>query len=190
MKKILSRLIFLTLICLFSTSTITFAKENPDETRAKLDKMSVEVLEKMYSKYPESKRAVETSYAYCTISASSVKWGFWGSDRGRGLAYNQETGKKVYMRMSEVSVGVNFGAKEYDLLFIIQNEDAWNKFVAGELKFGTEASAQASDGVNGGTFAKATIAAKGVWVYQLDKKGLAFELSLKGANIAPYKTLN
>ena len=94
------------------------------------------------------------------------------------------------MKMKEVSVGLNFGAKEYDLLFIIQNQTAWERFISGNIKFGTEVSAQASDGVTGDTFANATIVANGVWVYQLDKKGLAVELSFKGARITPYKTLN
>ena len=190
MKKIFSCLLSLTLICLLAVSTVALAKESPEATRAKLDKMSVEVLNRMYEKYPASKSAMKESYAYCTISASSVKWGFFGDDHGRGVAVNKETGKKIYMKMKEASLGLNFGAKEYDLLFVIQNKAAWERFISGNIKFGSEVSAQASDGVNGNTFADATIVANGVWVYQLDKKGLAFELSLKGARISPYRTLN
>ena len=151
---------------------------------------SGQVLSRMYQKYPSSERAIQSAYAYCTISASSVKWGFWGDDRGRGVAVNNNTGERIYVKMKEVSVGVNFGAKEYDLLFLIANKTAWDNFISGKIKFGSEVSAQASDGVSGGTFADATMVANGVWVYQLDKKGLAFELTLKGAKISPYKTLN
>lgn len=189
MKKVLAQIIFLSMILILSTQATTFA-ETPDELRAKLDKMSVEVLEKMFAKYPDAENAVKNSYAYCTISSSSVNWGFLGSDRGRGLAYNQILDKKIYVKMSEVKLGLSVGAKEYDLLFIIQNKDAWDRFVSGSIKFGTEVSAQASDGVNGDTFENATIIANGVWVYQLDKKGLAVELSFKGAQIKPYKNLN
>ena len=57
---------------------------------------------------------------------------------------------------------MNLGAKEYDLLFIIQNKAAWERFISGNIKFGTEVSAQASDGVNGDTFADATIVANGL----------------------------
>ena len=92
--------------------------------------------------------------------------------------------------MKEVSLGVNFGAKEYDLLFLITNKAAWDNFVSGKIKFGNEVSAQASDGVSGGSFAEASLVADGVWVFQLDKKGLAFEMTLKGAQISPYKNLN
>ena len=188
MRKKFIQLVLFALV-LMTASTVA-AKQTPDQLRAKLDEMSGQVLERMYQKYPSSEQAIQNVYAYCTISASSVKWGFWGDDRGRGVAVNNETGKRIYVKMNELSVGVNFGAKEYDLLFIISNEEAWKRFISGSIKFGSEVSAQASDGVSGDTFSEATIVANGVWVYQLDKKGLAFELTLKGAKISPYKKLN
>ena len=189
MKKNFFQLILFALV-LMTASTAFAAKETPDQLRAKLNNMSEQVLSRMYQKYPSSQRAMRNVYAYCTISASSIKWGFWGDDRGRGVAVNNQTGERIYVKMNELSLGVNFGAKEYDLLFVILNKTAWDKFISGNIKFGTEVSAQASDGVTGETFAEASIAADGVWVYQLDKKGLAVEFTLKGAKISPYKTLN
>ena len=188
MKKKFFQLILFALVLV--TASTAFAKKSPEELRAKLDEMSTQVLERMYEKYPSSEAAVKDSYAYCTISASGVKWGIVGDDHGRGVAVNNDTGKRIYVKMKEVSLGLNFGAKEYDLLFIIQNQEAWDRFISGNIKFGSEASAQASDGVSGGTFANAKIIANGVWVYQLDKKGLAVELSFKGARISPLRTLN
>ena len=189
MKRKFFQLILFALV-LMTASTVLAAKKTPDEQRAELNEMSRQVLARMYQKYPSAERAMQSVYAYCTISASSVKWGFLGDDHGRGVAVNNKTGERIYMKMKEVSVGVNFGAKEYDLLFLIANKEAWDRFISGNIKFGTEVSAQASDGVNGDTFADATIVANGVWVYQLDKKGLAVELSFKGARISPYRTLN
>ena len=189
MKKFFSQIILFALILMTASSAFA-AKMSPEETRQKLDKMSVEVLDRMYAKYPNSKLAVEKCYGYCTISSSSVKFGLLGDDHGRGIAYSKKEGKKIYMKMKEVSVGLNFGAKEYDLLFVIINKEAWDRFISGNVKFNAEVSAQASDGVTGDTFADATIMANGVWVYQLDKKGLAVELSLKGARITPFRSLN
>ena len=189
MRKRFIQLILFALV-LMTASTVLAAKETPDQLRAKLNDMSGQVLSRMYQKYPSSQSAIQNVYAYCTISASSIKWGFWGDDRGRGVAVNNQTGERVYVKMNEVSLGVNFGAKEYDLLFLITNKAAWDKFISGNIKFGSEVSAQVSDGVSGGSFAQASVVADGVWVYQLDKKGLAFELSLKGAKISPYKNLN
>lgn len=189
MRKKFIQLIMFALI-LMTASSVFAAKKSPDEQRAELNEMSRQVLSRMYQKYPSAERAMQKVYAYCTISASSVKWGFWGDDHGRGVAVNNQTGERIYVKMKEISLGVNFGAKEYDLLFVILNKEAWDRFVSGNIKFGTEVSAQASDGVTGDTFADATIVANGVWVYQLDKKGLAVELTFKGARISPYRTLN
>ena len=96
------------------TASLILAKKSPKQIRTKLDEMSVQVLERMYQKYPSSEEAVKNAYAYCTISASGVKWGFWGDDHGRGVAVNKQTGERIYVKMKEVSLGINFGAKEYD----------------------------------------------------------------------------
>ena len=189
MKKFFARLILFALVVM-TASTVFAAKATPEQQRAKLNEISGQVLERMYEKYPSAEAAVRDSYAYCTISASSIKWGFWGDDHGRGVAVNNQTGERIYVKMKEVSLGLNFGAKEYDLLFIIVNKAAWDRFVSGNIKFGSEVSAQASDGVSGETFANATVVANGVWVYQLDKKGLAVEATLKGGRISPFRTLN
>lgn len=189
MKKKFFQLILFALV-LVTASTVFAEKKSPEQQRAELNEMSGQVLERVSQKYPSAKNAVESAYAYCTISASGIKWGLVGDDHGRGVAVNNETGERIYVKMKEVSVGVNFGAKEYDLLFLIANKEAWDRFISGNIKFGSEVSAQASDGVSGDTFSDATIVANGVWVYQLDKKGLAVELSFKGAKISPYRTLN
>ena len=190
MKSLILKFLLVAIAIFAATSNVAFAKQSPDELRAKLNQMSQSVLERMDKAYPGSVSASKKTYAYCTISCSSVKLGFWGTDRGRGVAVNNETGEKIYVHMDELSVGVNFGAKEYDLLFLITNKKAWDSFVSGKIKFSTEVSAQASDGVTGDSFADATIIADGVWVYQVDKKGLAVELSFKGAHISPIKELH
>ena len=189
-KTFWAKLILVTLVILAAFSATAFAKETPDETRAKLNRMSTEVLERMYKAYPASRSEMDRAYAYSTISSSSVKLGFWGSNRGRGIAVNNETGEKIYVKMNEVTIGLNIGAKEYDLLFIIQNKKAWDRFISGNIKFGTESTAAATDGVSGGAVADAKIIADGVWVYQVDKKGLALELTFKGAQISPIRSLN
>ena len=188
MKRIFSLLAVLALV-LMTASAALAAKATPEQRRAELEGMSEKVLERMYQKYPSAQDAVKDAYAYCTISASSVKWGFWGDDHGRGVAVNKQTGEKVYVKMKEMSVGINFGAKEYDLLFIIADKKAWERFVSGNIKFGSETSVDATDSVNGTSYAGATSAARGVQVYQLDKKGLAVEATFKGGRISPFRTL-
>ena len=186
MKKFAISLILMTLVIFLASSSIGLAEESADRLRNQLDRISFDVLNRMYNKFPETYNEVGDAYAYCTISSSSVKLGRWDSDHGRGVAVNNVTGKKVYVKMHEVKIGLNIGAKEYDLLFIITDETAWKKFVSGKIKFDTEVI----DGVNGDDYNDAKNIADGVYFYQLDKKGLPLDLTLKDAKISPIRSLN
>ncbi|MBO4780642.1 MAG: hypothetical protein J5497_08400, partial [Selenomonadaceae bacterium] len=88
MKKRLIQLMLFALVLI--TASTVFAEKSPEQRRAELNEMSGQVLERVSQKYPSARNAVENAYAYCTISASSVKWGFYGDDRGRGVAVNNQ----------------------------------------------------------------------------------------------------
>ena len=92
--------------------------------------------------------------------------------------------------MKEMGVGLGLGVKEYDLIFVIGTETAWDSFISGDIKFATSAEAAANDGVTGDSIEGASIAAKGIWVYQITKKGLTLDASIKGTKIYPDKKLN
>ena len=93
-------------------------------------------------------------------------------------------------QLGQLGIGLGLGIKEYDLIFVIGTEEAWNSFISGDIKFASSAEAAASDGVTGDSIEGASIAAKGVWVYQITKKGLSVDASIKGTKIYPDKKLN
>ncbi|MBQ7493143.1 MAG: hypothetical protein IJT47_01795, partial [Selenomonadaceae bacterium] len=142
------------------------------------------------AKYPHARRVVGECYAYATLSNSGVKVLFIGSSHGRGLAYNNQTGEKVYLHMKELSAGLGIGAKEYDLIFLINTRDAWENFIAGKTRFGASAEASADGGTIEGTIEGAQYVAPGVWAFQMTPKGLALDATLNGAKIYRDKNLN
>ena len=187
MKKIFALTV---LMCLLMTATTVFAA-SAAEQRKQIDALSAKTLEKLYEKYPHAQRIIENEcYAWATLSNSGLKLGLFGSAHGRGLAYNNQTGEKVYLRMNEQSVGLGLGAKEYNLIFLINNRDAWDNFIIGKIRFGASAEASADDGVSGGTIEGAEYVAPGIWVFQMTTKGLALEAELKGTKIYKDKKLN
>ena len=186
MKNFLAALTVL--LCLVTASTVFAA--SAAEQRAQIDQLHDKTLKKLYEKYPHAQRVINQCYAYATLSNSGVKVLFVGSSHGRGVAINRQTGERVYLRMNELSAGLGLGAKEYDLIFLINTRDAWDNFIAGKIRFGAEAEAAATDGVSGGAIDGATYAAPGVWVYQMTTKGLALEATLKGTKIYKDKKLN
>ena len=191
MKKMLAMLMAALLICLMSATA--FAATSPDKIakqRAEIDTLSVQALQRLYNKVPSAQNVIKNCYAYATLSNTGIKLGLLGDAHGRGLAINNDTGEKVYMRMKEMGIGLGLGVKEYDLIFVISTEKAWNSFIAGDLKFASSAEASASDGQAGGAIEGASIAANGIWVYQITKKGLALDASIKGTKIYADKKLN
>ena len=177
MKKIFALTV---LMCLLMTATTVFAA-SAAEQRKQIDALSAKTLEKLYEKYPHAQRIIENEcYAWATLSNSGLKLGLFGSAHGRGLAYNNQTGEKVYLRMNEQS----------NLIFLINNRDAWDNFIIGKIRFGASAEASADDGVSGGTIEGAEYVAPGIWVFQMTTKGLALEAELKGTKIYKDKKLN
>ena len=104
------------------------------------------------------------------------------------MAINNESGREVFMKTNELQAGFGLGIKEYALIFVFGNQDAWNSFVDDGWEFGAQATATASDGVNGDSMQGAVSLAPDIWVYQMTTKGLAVELAVKGTKY--YKDSN
>lgn len=186
MKKLLTALTVL--LCMVTASTVFAA--SVAEQRAQINELHEKTLQRLYAKYPHAQRVINECYAYATLSNSGVKVLFVGEAHGRGIAINNYTGEKVYLHMEELSAGLGLGAKEYDLIFLINTRDAWDKFISGDIKFGASAQASADDGMTGGTIEGADYVAPGIWAFQMTTKGLALEATLDGIKIYADKNLN
>ena len=192
-KKILVHLLLLILACLVATMSTAAAKSSKasiDEQRTQIRELSQATLERLYKKYPNAERVINNCYGYATFSNTGVKLLLISTGHGRGLAVNNETGEEVFMKMKEVGAGIGAGAKEFDLVFVFDNLEAWNKFISGQTKFGGQASATATDGTSGGAIEGAALASDGIWIYQMTTKGLSLEATLNGTKYYTDKKLN
>ena len=190
MKNAATILMAALVLCLMTATVMAADAEKIAKERAEIEELSDKALANLYEKVPSAERVIANCYAYATLSNTGMKLGIFGDAHGRGLAVNNETGECLYMRMKEMGVGLGLGVKEYDLIFVIGTETAWHSFISGDIKFASSAEAAASDGVTGDSIEGASIAAKGVWVYQITKKGLTLDASIKGTKIYPDKKLN
>ena len=190
MKKMMTWMLAVLMVCMMTATAMAASQEKVQKERAEIDELSVKALQNLYTKVPSAERVIENCYAYATLSNTGIKLGIFGDAHGRGVAINNTTGERVYLRMKEMGIGLGLGVKEYDLIFVMGTEEAWNTFISGDIKFASSAEASASDGQEGGSVEGASIAAKGVWVYQMTKKGLALDASIKGTKIYGDKDLN
>lgn len=189
MKSFTLRLLAFALVLMLAFSGAALAK-SADQQRAAIGRLHTKALANLYEVNPNAQEVIENSYGYATISSTGAKIGLFGGAHGRGLAVNNATGERVYMKMEEYALGIGLGVKEYDLIFVFGSEHAWDSFVSGKFKVGGEATASATDGYSGGAIDGADVVAKDMWVYQVTTKGLAVGVSLKGLSIYPNKDLN
>ena len=158
--------------------------------KAEIDALSEKILTRLYTNKPTAEEVVKKCYGYATLGATGNQLIFTGDSHGRGVAFNNETGDKVYMKMEEYKVGFGLGVKEFDLVFIFGTPESWQDFISGKFKFAAEAEAAATDSVNGASLEGATMVGSDMWVYQTTTKGATLGVSLKGMNIYRNKKLN
>ena len=185
-----SRLLQWAAVCLLLATATVSAKDSDEESRAKIEKTSAAVLDRLYAANPSARGAIGRSKGYATFSRWGVTLGAIGGGIGKGLAVAQPSGKKTYMRFVEGSAGLGLGIKKYDLIFVFQTAKAYSDFVNKGWEAGGQATAAAKSGSKGGALEGAAVVSPGVWVYQVTDKGLAAEVGIKGTKYYQDKSLN
>lgn len=181
------------ILCLLAVASLAAADDQQDreKKRAEIRQMSQETLARLYKAEPSAKTAVHKAFGYAVFSNTGVKILFGGSGRGRGLAVSNHAKAEVFMKMFEIQAGLGMGVKKFRVVFVFDNEKAFNSFVNSGWEFGGQGSAAAkTNPEKGGAMQGAASVSDGVWMYQLTDKGLALELTGKGTKYSKDDALN
>ena len=160
------------------------------EKRAKIDTMSTEVITALYSQESSAEDQIKNSYGYATFSNIGVNVVFLSAGGGKGVAINNKSGARTYMKMASAGVGLGLGVKDFRAVFIFHTKDAFNSFVNKGWDFSGQADAAAKSGKKGGEKSGAVDIGDGVTVYQMTKAGLALQATLQGTKYWKNKKLN
>lgn len=178
----------LVVMALFSTTA--FAKKTVEEKRAELRVKTNDALELLYQKQPKARTAIRNAYGYAVFVDTSFTLGVFGSGHGRGRAINRNTGTEIFMKVKEYQVGLGFGVRQANTIFVFDNIQAFSDFVRKGWSYGGHATAAVTDGVHGDTLEGSFQVAPGTWLYQVSTKGLSAEVGLKGTNFYVDNDLN
>lgn len=177
----------LMIVCLITTSLCAASKE---EQQQEITKMAQQSLQQLYKAQPSAEAAIKKAAGYAVFSDMSVKILFGGSGNGPGVAVNNKTGQKTYMKMVELQAGLGFGVSKFRNIFVFDNQAVIDKFVNSGWQFGGQAAAAAKTGTEGGAMAGAASVEDGVWLYQLTEKGLNLSVTATGAKYYKDDKLN
>jgi lipid-binding SYLF domain-containing protein len=167
-----------------------WAASSVAQQRADIRNMAQSTLQHLYGLQPAARAAIRRAAGYAVFSNFGMKILFAGGGKGQGLAVNNTTRQQTFMKMLEVQAGLGFGVKKFNVVFVLDNAQAFDHFVSSGWLFGGQTTAAAKYKTGGQAIAGAVAVAPGVWVYQLTESGLALELTLKGTKYYKDSELN
>jgi lipid-binding SYLF domain-containing protein len=177
------------MVCLVGVAAA--ADDEKEKERTEIRKMSQDTLTRLYKAQPSAQAAVQKGYGFAVFSNTGLKILFGGSGKGEGVAIKNPDKAETFMKMFEIQAGLGMGVKKFKVVFVFDNQKAFDGFVNSGWEFGGQADAAAKTSPEkGGSMAGAASVSEGVWMYQLTDKGLALELTGKGTKYSKDDDLN
>ena len=182
------KFIVLALVCSLAIVAQAADDKKADEQKA-VRKMAEDTLQRLYKAEPKAQAAVQGAAGYAVFSNTGLKILMLGSGKGEGLAVNKSK-QETFMKVVELQAGLGFGVKKFSVIFVFDNDTAFNSFVNSGWEFGGQTTAAATTGEKGGALAGAASVSPGVWMYQMTDKGVALEITAKGTKYYKDDDLN
>ena len=174
MKRLI---LILALVCALPLQAYAASRS---EQQAQIQKMRYDVLNKLYKAELGSQQEISGAYGYAVFSSANLTAFFLTAAYGYGIAHDNRAGSETYMQMASGGLGLGLGAKDFRVIFVFANKDAYNTFIYQGLDFSGQADAAAKAGAKGGAISGAEDVRPGVRVYQVTETGLALQLTLQG----------
>lgn len=161
------------------------------EQRAHIKKVNTEILSTVYKAQPEARALVDSAAGYGTFSNIETKTMFLGSGNGYGLAVDRATGKRTFMKLRKIQIGLGVGIQEFQLLVIFKDPAKFKEFVAGGWQFGGGADAALEHREEDGAQAGVQLSAKmDPVVIQLTEAGVSIGATVDGIKYSQNDELN
>jgi lipid-binding SYLF domain-containing protein len=150
-----------------------WAEMRLDAKRKVVDAMAGEALERLTTRDPKAKELLEKAYGYAVFDSFKFGIGLSGAG-GSGVAVEGKSGKRIYMKMGSAGIGLTLGGQKYQVVFLMQDSETFERFVT--KGWYADASARAAAGKEGG--ASGTAFVNGLAIYQLNQSGLMASLDI------------
>jgi lipid-binding SYLF domain-containing protein len=188
-RKRVPKLTLLAMVCILALAAQA-ADTKKEKEQKEFRKMAQDTLQLLYKAEPKAKAAVKGAAGYAVFSDLGVKILLAGSGNGKGIAVNNRSKHETFMKMIQLQAGLGMGIEKFRVVFVFDNENAFDSFVNSGWEFGGQSTVAAKSGDKGGSIAGAVSVSDGVWMYQLTDKGLAVDISAGGTKYYKDDALN
>ena len=152
--------------------------------------MHDETLAKLYSERPETKSVIKNAAGYSVFSSINANVYLLGAGNGYGIAVDNSTGERTYMKMNLVGIGPGFGVKDTRSVFAFKNKKVFNDFIEKGWEFGGSADATAKSGEKGDAIGGEAYFEDDIIVYQMTEAGVALQATISGTKYQKDNDLN
>lgn len=170
-----------------STVDLITNEATPEETRAELDQMAADTLDRLFQEQPNVQSFLDLSAGYAVFDTRKVTVLGLSGGGGRGVAVSKD-GDRTYMNMGTAGVGLAFGIGGFESQFVVffETEFGFENFVHN----GYDASAQAAGvaGNDGDTMDASFVDGRAIFV--LTNWGWRVAATAAGTKYWPDKSLN
>jgi len=184
------RLVASSLAVILLATSVASAGDSPDKKRDKSRKMAAKTLQELYKLEPTAKEAVQKSAGYAVFNNMGTNLFLLSTARGAGIAVNSQSKQETFMKMISAGAGLGIGVKDYRVVFVFQDDNAFSQFLDSGWSGSAQSDAAAKAGEKGGAYSGAVEVAPGVLVYQITKNGVALQLTLQGTKYYKDDDLN
>jgi lipid-binding SYLF domain-containing protein len=189
MKKFL--LLVLSVVFLTSLSAcLAPSGDGPEQKRAAIQRMHSETLGQLYRQRPTAESVVSKSAGHAVFSNVNAQFTFFGGGGGYGVAVDQSTGQKTYMKMAQAGLGFGFGVQDVRVVFVFHSARALNSFVNSGWEFGAQADAAAKARDKGAAATGEVSIDAETTMYTMSESGLMAKVNLAGTKYWKDDSLN
>ena len=172
------------------TACLAPRAETEAEKRQAIETMREKTLAQLYQRRPAARTNIERAEGYAVFTNRSAQIIYLGGGGGYGVAVDRQSGRRTYMKMAQVDLGLGLGVQEMRLVFVFHTRPALESFIEKGWEFGAQADLAAKSETRGGAASGAVSISPEVSVYTLTDAGLMAKVNLAGTKYWKDSELN
>jgi lipid-binding SYLF domain-containing protein len=147
---------FKMIACVLAVALLSAIGSRADDNAEKKEKSP-----KMAAQTTQAQAAIQKSAGYAVFSNKGVNL-LLSAAHGSGMAVNSKTKQETFMKMVSAGAGLGFAVKDYRVIFVFANDEAFTKFLDSGWSGSGQADAAAKVGKSGEAYSGAAEVASGV----------------------------
>ena len=153
----------------------------PDEQRNHTHEVYQETLDQFYAAQPSLRDLVKQAAGHVVFTSVDGQYLLFGGGNGFGMAVDEKTGSRTYLKRLELGLGFGLGIRSYRTLIVFRDQGTLDRLLEAGWDLGGDATAALQAGEKGGSAAMAGNPRSGVQVWEFTESGVIAKLAVNGS---------